>query len=157
MLSENDELGNPDGPPLFHRVHRVRWREVDASRLVQLPAWLRIMEETEYAFLRSRGLSSVMRDHRGIIGFPRVATRIQVVRPAGLHAELDIWFRVPANDGVKLEYRFDIEHLSEPVARGQFSVACCRFTGGQPPRAILIPDVYLRQIPILPDDGPSFT
>ena len=39
------------------------------------------MEETEYAFLRSRGLRVVLEDQKGIIGFPRLSAQIEVIDP----------------------------------------------------------------------------
>ena len=60
----------------FSREHRVRWHETDASGYVHFANYVRYMEETEYDFLRSRGLKVHMNDDRGAIGFPRVFLRI---------------------------------------------------------------------------------
>ncbi len=130
----------------FQHRHRVRWRETDASGYVHFANYIRMMEETEYAFLRDRGLSVVMSDARGVIGFPRVSTNIEIHQPACLDDELVIAMRVAGNDGVKIEYRFSIQRQSQPVASGRFVVACCRFPPGQPPRAILIPDFVTEQL-----------
>lgn len=104
-----------------------------------------MMEETEYAFLRSRGLSVVVSDERGIIGFPRVATEIEIESTACYDEELEIRLQVAGNDGVKIEYRFEISRGPERIATGYFAVACCRFPPGKPPRAILIPDFILER------------
>ncbi len=106
-----------------------------------------MMEETEYAFLRSRGLSVVVSDERGIIGFPRVATEIEIESPACYDEELEIRLRVASNDGVKIEYQFEILRDSARITTGYFAVACCRFPPGKPPRAILIPDFILERLP----------
>ena len=131
----------------FRRQHRVRWRETDASGFVHFTNYIRMMEQTEYAFLRSLGLSIVMHDEKGVFGFPRRSTEIEVHQPAQLDDELDIWLRVTECDGVKIGYQFEISNRSVVVATGVFSLACCRFPAGEPPRAILIPDVFLKRFP----------
>ena len=131
----------------FRRRHRVRWSETDASGFVHFPNYIRMMEETEYEFLRSLGLSVVSRDERGVIGFPRVSSEIEILTPARLDEELEIWLRISVNDGVKIGYRFEIARAAEVVATGEFLLACCRFPTDGPPRAILIPDFFLQQFP----------
>ena len=137
----------------FRRTHRVRWRETDASGFVHFTNYIRMMEETEYAFLRSLSLSIVMQDEKGIVGFPRVSTAINVHHPACEGDELVIWMQVTCNDGVKIEYQFEIAKQSDVVATGVFVLACCRFPHGQPPRAILIPDFFLKRFPKTPSCG----
>ncbi len=129
-----------------HRI-RVRWCDTDASGTVHFANYLRYMEETEYAFLRSLGLSVVMHDERGTIGFPRVASQLNILIPARFDEELEIWMQVAGNDGVKLVYRFEIDRAHEMVATGQFDIACCRFPPGELPRAILIPDDFRKRLP----------
>lgn len=129
----------------FTRTHRVRWCETDASGFVHFANYIRMMEETEYAFLRSRDLSVVVSDHRGIIGFPRVTTEIDIQSPACFDNQLEIRMRLAGNDGVKIEYRFEITRDRQRIANGYFAVACCRFPPGEPPRAILIPDFILER------------
>ena len=73
----------------FRRQHRVRWRETDASGFVHFTNYIRMMEQTEYAFLRSLGLSIVMHDEKGVFGFPRRSTEIEVHQPAQLDDELE--------------------------------------------------------------------
>jgi YbgC/YbaW family acyl-CoA thioester hydrolase len=109
---------------------------------VHFANYIRMMEETEYAFLRSRDLSVVMNDRRGVIGFPRVSSEVQIQTPARFDDELEIGLEVVGNDGVVIDYRFEIIRAADALASGRFRVACCRFPPGQPPRAILIPDFF---------------
>ncbi len=132
----------------FHHRHRVRWCETDASGFVHFANYVRYMEETEYAFLRSRGLSIVMQDQRGTIGFPRVATEFEIQTAAGFDDQLDIWMQLADNDGIKLTFRFEIARGPDVVCLGKFDVACCRFLPGHLPRAILIPDFFLERLPM---------
>ena len=142
----------------FHRIHRVRWHETDATGNVHFANYVRYMEETEYAFLRSRGLSVEMQDERGIIGFPRVSCEFSLQTPAQWNDLLEIWMKLVENNGVKLTYQFEIglketnrdieaETMTPVVATGTFVVACCRFPSNEPPRAILIPDYFSNRLP----------
>ena len=127
----------------FSRRHRVRWQEADASGFVHVSSYIRMMEETEYAFLRSHGVSVVMRDRHGMMGLPRVAAEIQVHQPAVPGDHLEIQLQITANDGVRIDYRFQVFRHSDRVATGTFSVVCCRFPADKPPRAILIPEFLM--------------
>jgi len=131
----------------YHRRHLVRWRETDASGFVHFTNYIRMMEQTEYAFLRSLGMSIVMQDEKGVYGFPRRSTDIQVEEPAMLDDQLDIWLHIEFCDGVKIGYRFEISRTSAIIATGNFTLACCRFPPGEPPRGILIPDSFLSRFP----------
>lgn len=138
---------NSPAEPDFLRIHRVRWVEVDARGCVNLAGLLRIMEETEYAFLRSLGLSVVMKDHRGTIGFPRISAELEAGSPAFFDDILEIRLYVLTNDGVTIRYRFEISGADGQVATGTFTIACCRFPPDAPPRAILIPDYFQKSFP----------
>ncbi len=129
----------------FRRHHTVRWQEVDALGQVDVPSYIRMMEETEYAFLRSLNLSIVMQDERGIVGFPRVTAAVEIQNAARLGDALEIWLQVVCNDGVKIGYRFEITRLGQVVADGEFLLACCRFPPNAAPRAILVPDFFLER------------
>lgn len=143
MTSADDRMTDVD----FHRKHRVRWIETDLSGFVHFPNYIRMMEETEYAFLRSLGLSIVTEDDKGVFGFPRVSTSVEVRDPATADDELDIWLKIVGNDGVKIGYEFEIASPRGVVAMGRFLIACCRFVPGKLPRAILIPDPYMERLP----------
>jgi acyl-CoA thioester hydrolase len=138
---------NSTAGPDFMRLHRVRWVETDASGSVNLAGLLRMMEETEYAFLRSLGLSVVMKDERGTIGFPRISAELETRSPARFDDILEIRLFVVMNDGVTIRYRFEITGPGGEVASGIFSLACCRFPSDAPPRAILIPDFFQKSFP----------
>lgn len=138
-----DRMNNPD----FRTVRRVRWSDTDLSGTVHFANYVRFMEETEYEFLRSRGLNVVITDEKGEIGFPRISTTIDITQPATFEDLLTVWMKVASNDGVQLAYEFEItSETYTVVARGRFEVACCRFLAGELPRAILIPDFFVERI-----------
>lgn len=100
------------------------------------------MEETEYAFLRSRGLSVVLNDEKGRIGFPRVRSQIEIREPVILDDELVVSLRLGELDGKAISYHFETTRVADGalVGVGQFTMACCRFPDAELPYAILIPE-----------------
>lgn len=120
---------------------RVRWRDTDASGFANTAAYITWMEETEYAFLRSRDLSVVLKDEKGLIGFPRLRSELEVSNHAVFEDELAVAIELCEFDGKQMSYRFLITRPSDEVriAAGKFTVACCRFLDDQMPFAILIP------------------
>ena len=128
----------------FTNRRRVSMADTDASGTVHLGAFIRMMEETEYAFLRSRELSVVLTDAKGVLGFPRLEASIDVKHPARFDDELQIELNLIEVDGKQVIYEFAIEGFSEPddsveIASGRFRVVCCRFPNGEDPYAILTP------------------
>ena len=128
----------------FTNRRRVSMTDTDASGTVHLGAFIRMMEETEYAFLRSRGLSVVLTDAKGVLGFPRLEASIDVRHPARFDDELQIELNLIAVDGKQVIYEFAIEGFPETddsveIASGRFRVVCCRFPNGEDPYAILTP------------------
>ena len=128
----------------FTNRRRVSMTDTDASGTVHLGAFIRMMEETEYAFLRSRGLSVVLTDAKGILGFPRLEASIDIAHPARFDDELQIELNLIAVDGKQVIYQFAIESFPETddsveIASGRFRVVCCRFPNGEDPYAILTP------------------
>lgn len=114
--------------------------DTDCSGGVHVSALIRMMEETEYAFLRSRDLSVVLSDDKGILGFPRLSAKIDLHHFAGFDDQLLVELNLLQINGKQIEYGFEITLLTgQTVANGQFKVACCRFPNGKPPYAILTP------------------
>ena len=114
--------------------------DTDSSGSVHLSALIRMMEETEYAFLRSRDLSVVLSDEKGVLGFPRLSASIELKQFATFDDDLLVELNLLKIDGKQIVYQFEITQLTgQQVASGQFRVACCRFPNGKPPYAILTP------------------
>ncbi len=124
----------------FQTQRTVRMVDTDGSGTVHISALIRMMEETEYAFLRSRNLSVVLSDEKGILGFPRLSAGIQLYQSAGFDEDLLVELNLLEIDGKQIVYQFEIAKLTgQQVASGEFRVACCRFPNGKPPYAILTP------------------
>lgn len=124
----------------FQTQRIVRMVDTDCSGTAHVSALIRMMEETEYAFLRSCGLSVVLSDEKGIMGFPRLSAEIQLHQPARFDEDLLVELNLLEIDGKHIVYQFEITLLTgQQVASGRFRVACCRFPNGKPPYAILTP------------------
>jgi len=135
-----------DDAPCFVRRYQVRLIDTDLTGFAHFSSYFKMMEETEYAFLRSRGLSVVMRDQRGVIGFPRLAANIDVVRPLRLDDLVEIHLFLAPTNGKQIDYQFKIQENGETSVSGRFAVALCRFPVADPPYAILIPGSIVNQL-----------
>ena len=153
-MPSNTKSAN-DAISRFTVEHRVRWCDVDASGFLGVDALVRKMEETEYAFLRSRGLSVVLTDGRGLVGFPRLAVEVKIVQPATFDDLLTVELALTVLDGKSITYEFVVSgHEQKEMASGKFQVACCRFPKDASMFAILTPD-YVIQALTKPGGYPS--
>ena len=131
----------------FRIEKTVRWVDTDASGMVHTSALIRMMEETEYAFLRSRGLSVVLTDGRGLMGFPRLSAEIEIANPVGFDTLLSVEIFLMLVDGKSVRYEFLIsDEENSIVATGKFQVAVCRFPPGEAPYAILTPEYVIEAL-----------
>lgn len=131
----------------FETSKTVRWVDTDASGMVHTSALIRMMEETEYAFLRSRALSVVLTDGRGLMGFPRLSAEVEIVNPVGFDVEVRVEIFLMVVDGKSVCYEFLIRDEEDmTVATGKFRVAVCRFPPGEPPYAILTPEYVIEAL-----------
>ena len=103
-----------------------------------------MMEETEYAFLRSRGLCVVLQDDRGTLGFPRLEAGIKIHQPLTFEESATVRLNLMEVDGKTIRYEFEILDAKRTVAiEGHFIAACCRFPGDDLPYAILTPEFVI--------------
>lgn len=103
-----------------------------------------MMEETEYAFLRSRGLRVVLQDELGTLGFPRLTASLQINQPLCLEQQVRVKLSLVEVDGKHIVYQFFIVDENNDVAvQGQFKVACCRFPDNAVPYGILTPQFIM--------------
>jgi acyl-CoA thioester hydrolase len=125
----------------FEYSRTVHFVDTDASGFAHFSTYIRMMEETEYAFLRSRGLSVVLYDERGTMGFPRLSASLQIHHPLVFDQNVDVGLRLTEIDGKQITYEFKIaDETGELAVEGRFQVACCRFPDDKPLFAILTPD-----------------
>ena len=112
-----------------------------------ISSYIRMMEETEYSFLRSRGLSVVLQDEKGVFGFPRLATNIEVQNPARFEDLLTVQLELQLVDGKEIHYGFNIFNDQDTlVVTGVIKAATCRFPRGDWPYAILTTEYVIEKL-----------
>jgi len=135
---------------IYSRTVTVLHSDTDMLGFATVPAFISWMEETEYEFLRTLGLSVSMTDRRGRYGFPRLIAEVDIHYPAWPGDNLEIGLGIGQTSGKVIEYRFRVERMqsgkARKVATGRFEVACCRFPREGLPYAILIPDLVLERL-----------
>ena len=131
----------------FEFDREVRLVDTDATGFAHFATYVRMMEETEYAFLRSRGLSVVLYDERGTLGFPRLSVSLQIDRPLELGEQVTVKLMLVQVNSKQVNYKFSIIDATGAVAvEGHFRAACCRFPADRNPYAILMPDHVLKAL-----------
>lgn len=148
-MFQNSSSSLTESPPLAEYTHarEVRLVDTDATGIAHFASYTRMMEEAEYAFLRSRGLSVILMDDRGTMGFPRVRCEVEVERPLFLGEHVSVLVQLTKTDGKRVVYQFHILDADGEIAvRGNFVVALCRFPNGKMPYAILFPPGLAEQL-----------
>lgn len=131
----------------FEYPRAVRFVDTDLTGFAHFSAYVRMMEETEYAFLRSRGLSVKLTDDKGVMGFPRLHASVQIVKPLTFDHQVIVYLRLTELDGKSIFYEFEIRDREDQIClTGKFKVALCRFPDDNPPYAILTPDYVMEAL-----------
>ena len=130
----------------FHLQRRVEFAETDMAGIAHFTNYFRYMEEAEHAFLRSRGLSVVLDDPKGKLGFPKLSATCDYKRPARYEEVVDVNVIVKCNDGKSVTYDCEFTSGDEKLGSGQLRVAFCRFPIDKPPYAVLISDNVMEKL-----------
>ena len=121
----------------FRLTRRVQFYETDAAGIVHFSVFFRYMEEAEHAMWRAAGLSIATPD--GPLGFPRVSTSFDFLKPLRFEDEFEVRLRVTGKTPKTLSYSTTIEKDGTTLARGTLTVACVRKSPGEPMRSTEIP------------------
>lgn len=121
----------------FSLTRRVQFYETDAAGIVHFSVFFRYMEEAEHAMWRAAGLSIAPAD--APIGFPRVATSFDFLKPLRFEDVFEVRLRVTGKTAKTLSYGATIEKNGTTVARGTLTVVCVRKRPGEPMRGTAIP------------------
>ena len=133
-------------PYCFEMTRRVEFVETDTAGIVHYTSFLHYLEEAEHAFLRSAGLSVMLKDERGQLGFPRVEVSSRYFRALQFEDELQIKLQVLIHRGKLLEYCGDFFHEDQKAAVARIKVACCRVREDGRMFAILPPEFLLERL-----------
>ena len=121
----------------FRLTRRVQFHETDAAGIVHFSVFFRYMEEAEHAMWRAAGLT--ISAPAAPVGFPRVATSFDFLRPLRFEDEFVVQLRVTGKTPKTLSYSATIEKDGTTLARGTLTVACVRKRPGEPMRSTEIP------------------
>ncbi len=116
----------------FHHRRRVEFADTDTAGIAHFSRFFCFAEEAEHAFLRSLGWSVHQRREGYVIGFPRLATRFEFQSSVVFEDEIDIHLWVRRKGTKTLTYQFAVTKDGHAVAKGEFTVICCRcYPGGR--------------------------
>jgi acyl-CoA thioester hydrolase len=111
---------------------RVEFRDTDAAGIAHFSVFFNYMEEVEHEFLRSLGLSVVMRDAAGVLSWPRVSAQCDFQGAVRFEDVLDVELDVARVGEKSVTYQFFFRHAKHQVAEGRLTAVCCRMEQGQP-------------------------
>ena len=127
-------------PHPFRTRRRVEFRDTDAAGIVHFSVFFNYMEEVEHEFLRTVGLSVVMKEGDLSIAWPRVAARCDYQNAVRFEDEVDIEMSVSRLGEKSVTYEFNFSHQGRPVAVGQMTAVCCEMGSERGLKSMAIPD-----------------
>jgi YbgC/YbaW family acyl-CoA thioester hydrolase len=115
-------------PHEFTLSHRVEFSETDMAGIVHFANFFRMMENAEHAFFRSLGFSIHAHDGRDVIGWPRVSTSCEYLKPLRFEEIVDIHLLVAEvrTRSIRYAFRFwkDEGGQRMEIARGAVTTVC---------------------------------
>jgi len=126
-------------PTSFKTTRRVEFCDTDAAGILHFSAFFQLMEQAEHELLRSVGLSVVMSDAEGKIGWPRVSARCDFRSAVRFEEELEIVVSIGRLGEKSVTYAFAVTCAGRDVAAGEITSVCCRMKEGQTLEPITIP------------------
>lgn len=123
----------------FRSQRRVEFKDTDAAGIAHFSTFFNYMEEVEHAYLRSLGLSVVMRDSAGTLSWPRVSAQCDYEGAVRFEDVLDVELTVERVGEKSVTYCFTFLHDGRAVAAGHLTAVCCRMQDGEP-ISVPIPD-----------------
>lgn len=131
----------------FTTQRRVAFRDTDAAGIMHFSVFFVWMEETEHEFLRSRGLSVMIREGERIVGWPRVSATCDYLRPARFEQLISISLGIERIGTKSISYTFAFRCEEQEIARGRLVATCCQVIAETTPHAIPIPADFLAKLP----------
>jgi 4-hydroxybenzoyl-CoA thioesterase/acyl-CoA thioester hydrolase len=131
---------------VFRTTRRVEFHHTDAAGIVHFSTFFIYMEEVEHEFLRTRGLSMMMRDEQGVISWPRVAAKCEYRSAAKFEDVLDVELQIARIGEKSVSWNFRFSLADREIAIGEVTAVCCRIADGQAPRGMAIPEEIRRKL-----------
>jgi YbgC/YbaW family acyl-CoA thioester hydrolase len=143
-------------PYEYKMIKRVEFVDTDMAGIMHFSNFLRLMEMTEHAFVRSLGFS-IHQEVDGIkTGWPRVHVECDFFKPVFCEEEVEIHLLVAEKKAKALSYNFVFRKIEngkagEIIATGRSTAVCIGFDeSGKIAGAIPIPKLFadkIRQAP----------
>ncbi len=131
-------------PYEFTLSHRVEFAETDMAGIVHFANYFRMMENAEHAFFRSLGFTVHGHDAGTTIGWPRVNTACEFLKPLRFEEVVDIQLLVAEvrTRSIRYAFRFwkDEEGQRTEVARGSVTAVCATVKANGKLGAVEIPE-----------------
>ena len=112
-------------PRTFHVKRRVEFADTDMAGIMHFSRFFVMLEEAEHEFLRSLGLSVIMKHEGRPIGWPRVAASFDFVSPVRFEEEIDIHLKLSRIGTKSLTYSGEFYRKGELLAKGKLTTCCC--------------------------------
>ncbi len=134
----------------FQTQRRVEFRDTDAAGIMHFSVFFNYMEQVEHEFWRHLGLSVMLPGDvaDSYLSWPRVSASCDYAAPARFEDVLDISLSLTSIGNKSVRFQFDFDIGPRHVATGNLVAVCCRFTEGQAPASVHIPE-SIKQV-ILP-------
>jgi 4-hydroxybenzoyl-CoA thioesterase/acyl-CoA thioester hydrolase len=139
--------------PAFRTQRRVEFCETDAAGIAHFSVFFTYMEQAEHALLRHIGLSVVLNDEEGEIGWPRVNASCEYEDAVRFEDLLDVAVHIEHLGSRSVTYAFEFTREGHEIATGKITAVCCRIVRGQPPRSMEIPERILERLRVFMADG----
>jgi acyl-CoA thioester hydrolase len=142
-------------PSSFLMRHSVAFADTDMAGIMHFANYLRYMEATEHAFLRSLGFSVHMEYEGREIGWPRVHVECDYRQPLTFEDEFEVELRVREKRPRSLTYDFcfrkEVDGQQELIGTGTITAVCVsRDEETRRMKAVPIPERLAEQIEVAP-------
>jgi len=141
-------------PQPYKTTRRVEFRDTDAAGIAHFSMFFVYMEQAEHELLRHLGLSVMSADEHGPFTFPRVATRCDYQRAVKFEDVLSIEVSIVRLGQKSITFEFNFTLDGRPIATGQITTVCCRFSPDGTPASISIPTWMAEKLSQVVVDAP---
>ncbi len=115
----------------FRTTRRVEFRDTDMAGIMHFSAFFTTLESVEHEFLRSLGLSVVMEDDSGPLGWPRVSASCDFQGAVKFEDVLDIELSIARLGEKSVTYEFIVASSRPPNRRREAGRRLLPAAGGR--------------------------
>jgi 4-hydroxybenzoyl-CoA thioesterase/acyl-CoA thioester hydrolase len=124
----------------FRTQRRVEFSDTDMAGIMHFARFFHYMEQVEHEFLRSRGLTVIMKWEGQELGFPRVSAQCDYQAPIRFEEVMDVDLTLESIGTKSLTYRFEFSKEKIKLAAGKLVTCCCTMDKKHQMISIAIPE-----------------